>query len=55
MSDTINEAMGEEGDEEEEDVIVGQVLDQIGIDIMVPVSEGYYESKYQVCEVQGGT
>ncbi|KAF9311694.1 hypothetical protein BG003_007105 [Podila horticola] len=34
----VRSSMGEEGDEEEEDVIVGQVLDQIGIDIMVPRS-----------------
>ncbi|KAG0094398.1 hypothetical protein BGZ93_007257 [Podila epicladia] len=37
MSDTIDEAVGEEGDEEEEDAIVDQVLGEIGIDILGPL------------------
>ncbi|KAF9387818.1 hypothetical protein CPB97_001987 [Podila verticillata] len=37
MSDTIDEATGEEGDEEEQDAIVDQVLDEIGIDILGPM------------------
>lgn len=46
MSDTIDEAMGEEGDEEEQDAIVDQVLDEIGIDILGPVREGHYGLKH---------
>lgn len=54
MSDTIDEAIGEEDDEEEQNAIVDQVLDEIGIDILVPVSEGHYGLKHQACEELGG-
>ncbi|KAF9214907.1 hypothetical protein BGZ59_002719 [Podila verticillata] len=37
MSDTVDEAMGEEGDEEEQDAVVDQVLDEIGVDILEPM------------------
>merc|ERR1719218_148527 len=33
MNDTIDEALKEDGDEEQEDVIVSQVLDEIGVDL----------------------
>ncbi|KAF8942385.1 hypothetical protein BGZ52_012607, partial [Haplosporangium bisporale] len=40
MSDTVDEAMGEEGDEEEQDAVVDQVLDEIGVDILEPLCRG---------------
>lgn len=33
MEDTLEDALGESGDEEESDLIMNQVLDEIGIDI----------------------
>lgn len=33
INDTLDEAMGESGDEEEQDSIISQVLDEIGIDM----------------------
>ena len=39
MGDMIDDAMEQEGDEEEEDKIVGQVLDEIGIDFGDTVPE----------------
>jgi charged multivesicular body protein 2A len=33
MSDTIDEALADEEDEEQEEVIINQVLDEIGIDL----------------------
>ncbi|KAF9428546.1 ESCRT-III subunit protein did4 [Podila epigama] len=38
MSDTIDEAVGEEDDEEEQDGILEQVLDEIGLDISGPMA-----------------
>jgi charged multivesicular body protein 2A len=33
MNETIDEALADEGDEEQEEVIVNQVLDEIGVDL----------------------
>ncbi len=33
VSDSLDDILGESGDEEEEDAIVNQVLDEIGIEI----------------------
>lgn len=33
MGDTIDDVLGEVGDEEEEEAIVGQVLEEIGVDM----------------------
>lgn len=39
MGDTMDDVMGEEGDEEEEDAIVNQVLDEIGVSFTDDVPE----------------
>ncbi len=38
VNDTLEDALGESGDEEESDAIVTQVLDEIGIEISGKVS-----------------
>ena len=39
MNDTLDDIMNESGDEEEQDAIVTQVLDEIGIDINGKLAE----------------
>jgi len=39
VNDTLDDILTESGDEEEEDSIVNQVLDEIGIDIKGKVTE----------------
>lgn len=42
VEDTLNSVLTESGDEEEEDAVVNQVLDEIGIEISGKVSYYYF-------------
>ena len=42
VNDTMDDIFDEDGDEEEQDAIVNQVLDEIGIEISGKVSEAIY-------------
>merc|ERR1719244_2462103 len=48
MNDTLDDILNESGDEEEEDAIVSQVLDEIGIEISDKLSAAPSASKGSV-------
>lgn len=50
VNDILDDIFGESGDEEEFDVVVSQVLDEIGIEIIGKVKLSFIIIKYYICK-----
>lgn len=50
VNDTLDDILGESGDEEESDAVVSQVLDEIGIEITGKVKLSPIITKHYICK-----